>query len=168
MPRPGPPAKDPSLRQRTNSPDDWLDVPNVPYTGPHPDLPATRIVLDRFANRVEIPYTEHAHRWWEVICRMPHAALWDDAEWQFALGTAVVADSAFLGSASAAAQLNVREKVLGTTADYRRALRIRYVDPVTGAEIRTTGTPTGRKAASVRDTARTGKQVVEMSDYRDL
>jgi hypothetical protein len=43
------------------------------------------------------------------------------------LVTAVVADAAFGGSASAATELRQREKIMGTTLDSRRDLRIRYV-----------------------------------------
>ena len=65
---------------------------------------------------------------------MPHAKLWGPAEWDFALDSIELA--ALLhekASASFATELRNREKVLGTTQDYLRDLRIRYVDlPVDG------------------------------------
>jgi hypothetical protein len=60
---------------------------------------------------------------------MPHAKLWGPAEWDFALDAIEIA--ALLhekGSPSFATELRNREKVLGTTLDYLRDLRIRYVD----------------------------------------
>jgi len=56
--------------------------------------------------------------------------LWGPAEWDFALDAIELA--ALLhekGSSNLATELRNREKVLGTTVDYLRALRIRYVDP---------------------------------------
>lgn len=174
MPRPGRAPVDDGTRRRTNSPDEWLDVPNVPYEGPHPDLPATRWTMSK-AGLIEIPYSPQTQAWWRMVCRLPHAKLWDDGEWQYALTTAIVADNAMLGSSAAATQLNIREKVLGTTPDYRRGLRIRYTDPETGEVIRTTGMPTGRHAPSAKhigsrvgEEATEGATVAQMSDYRDL
>ena len=52
----------------------------------------------------------------------------------FAISTVHVAEQAFLGVASAATELRSREKIMGTTVDARRDLRIRYVDELTGEE----------------------------------
>jgi hypothetical protein len=59
---------------------------------------------------------------------MPHCVLWTDTDWQYAIDTAVVAAAFHRGDVRAAAELRNREKLLGTTFDTRRALRIRYVD----------------------------------------
>ena len=127
------------------------------------------------AGLIEIPYSPSTKAWWAMICSLPHAKLWDDGEWQYALTTAVVADNAMLGSSAAATQLNIREKVIGTIPDYRRALRLRYTDPETGEVIRTTGMPTGRNAPSAKgvgsrvvEEAAGGATVTTLDDYRDL
>tara|TARA_B110000971_G_C19792522_1_gene400436 strand:- start:187 stop:438 length:252 start_codon:yes stop_codon:yes gene_type:complete len=60
---------------------------------------------------------------------MPHCILWQDSDWAFALDTAMVQAAASHGQVTAMAELRMREKVLGTTVDARRDLRIRYVEP---------------------------------------
>jgi hypothetical protein len=60
---------------------------------------------------------------------MPHASLWTEADWQFALDTAEVAAAFHDGDTKMAVELRQREKILGTTLDARRDLRIRYVEP---------------------------------------
>ena len=59
---------------------------------------------------------------------MPHCILWQDSDWAFAIDTAMVHAMANHGIISAMAELRMREKVMGTTVDSRRDLRIRYVD----------------------------------------
>ena len=59
---------------------------------------------------------------------MPQCRLWAASDWQFAITTALVADMAYRDSNAAATELRNRERVLGTTMEYRRDLRIRYVD----------------------------------------
>jgi hypothetical protein len=61
---------------------------------------------------------------------MPHCILWDEADWQFALDTASVAAAFHGGDMKQAVELRQREKVMGTTLDARRDLRIRYVEAV--------------------------------------
>lgn len=68
-------------------------------------------------------------RWWGAVSHMPHCVLWSRADWQFALDTAIVAAAFHSGDVRIAAELRQREKVLGTTHDARRDLRIRYVEP---------------------------------------
>lgn len=107
---------------------DWVEVVNVPYDGERPALPKTRAVMTQFGpkNYALKPMTK---QWWVAVSTMPHCRLWTDSDWAFALATALVADAAFCGGIGAATELRNREKVLGTTVDFRRALRIRYVDP---------------------------------------
>lgn len=78
---------------------------------------------------------------------MPHCRLWTESDWEFALETAMVADALFYGRTSAATELRQREKVLGTTVDSRRDLRIRYVE----------------SAGEVDDA-----EVTRLDDFRDL
>ncbi|MDM7488721.1 hypothetical protein QT969_10500 [Rhodococcus sp. CSLK01-03] len=113
-------------RFRGKSDIDWVEVQDVPYTGERPELPITRTVVTK-DGQIDVELLELTRKWWDTITRMPHCALWTDSDWMFALSTAIVADAAFCGIASAAVELRNREKVLGTTADFRRGLRIRYV-----------------------------------------
>jgi hypothetical protein len=65
---------------------------------------------------------------------MPHAVLWTEADWQFALDTAEVAAAFHDGDVKQAVELRQRERIMGTTLDARRDLRIRYVEAVEEAE----------------------------------
>jgi len=61
---------------------------------------------------------------------MPHAKLWKASDWRFALDTLELAAQFYDGGPVAlATELRNREKVLGTTLDFRRDLRIRYTQP---------------------------------------
>lgn len=108
---------------------DWTEVTNRPYTGPHPELPDTRQVAQKDGTLMELPYPDATREWWAALCRMPHCVLWQDSDWAFALDTAMVHAMAVGGVISAAAEVRMREKTLGTTVDSRRDLRIRYVEP---------------------------------------
>jgi len=125
---------------------DWTEVLGAPYEGARPKLP-TRMRVDPesgMASRVSWPAT--TKRWWEVVSRMPHCRLWTEADWQTAVDTAEV-HARWAEGLTAATELRIREKLLGTTLDARRDLRIRYVDAQPAAE------PSG---------------VVQLDDYRDL
>jgi hypothetical protein len=61
---------------------------------------------------------------------MPHCKLWGPAEWEFALDSIELAALVHGGEWKCSTELRNREKVMGTTVDYLRDLRIRYVDPV--------------------------------------
>ena len=127
----GPKPKDPSqLRSGRGGGGgkDWTEVVDEPYSGSRPALPRKRTIMVAGQRTTEavLPATRE---WWKAIGRMPHCALWSAGDWQFALTTAYVADMAFRGSVSAASELRNRERVLGTTYEFRRDLRIRYVEP---------------------------------------
>ena len=107
---------------------DWTEVPNLPYSGPTPELPLSRTVL-KGDEPIEVPIEKRTRDWWTSLCKMPHCILWQDSDWSFALDTAMVHAAASHGQVTAMAELRMREKVLGTTVDARRDLRIRYVEP---------------------------------------
>ena len=134
------------LRNKTRSQSDWTEVLEVPYTGGAPDLPEFRTVITRNGQE-DVRLQTMTGDWWAIVSVMPHCILWTDSDWMFALSTALVADAAFCGVSSAATELRNREKVLGTTVEYRRDLRIRYVD-----------SPTITESA----------EVPNLADYRDL
>jgi hypothetical protein len=114
------PKPDDQKRFRGKATHDWVEVPNVPFLE-GPDLPGAR--------SDGRPWSERIKAKWDTWRQMPHAKLWGPAEWDFALDAIEIA--ALLhekGSPSFATELRNREKVLGTTLDYLRDLRIRYVD----------------------------------------
>jgi len=72
---------------------------------------------------------------WDAWRSIPHARLWRDADWQFALDTIELAAQAFQDGAKVGlfTQLRYREKVLGTTWSARQDMRIRYIEPSSSA-----------------------------------
>lgn len=140
-------------RRRRNKPEpgtEWVEYVDAPYDGPVPELPETRTIVTRDGQEhVELqPLTR---QWWKTISRMPHCRGWSESDWMFALATSQVADAAFCGIAAAQTELRNREKVLGATAEFRRALRIRYVPTTT---------------EPVEDVPAAG--VTKLSEYRNL
>jgi len=108
------------VRHRVAPRHDWIEVADRPFED-GPRLP--RVQPMGFA------WPAATKRWWQVISRMPHCALWGEADWQFALDTALIAAAFHRGEVKQAVELRQREKVMGTTLDSRRDLRIRYVEP---------------------------------------
>lgn len=101
---------------------DWTEVENVPFVD-GPALP------EREDGRRRWPARTIAK--WDAWRSMPHCKLWGSAEWDFALDSIELAALFHeSGETKFATELRNREKVLGTTLDYRRDLRIRYVDAV--------------------------------------
>lgn len=112
------PKPEGQARHRNKPTHAWTEVPDLPYDGEVPKLP-----------RRKGGWPAQAKRKWAVWSEMPHCRLWSEAEWSFALDALELAARFYEGDRPAATELRNREKVLGTTADYRRDLRIRYVDP---------------------------------------
>lgn len=100
---------------------DWFEIPDVPFAG-GPRLPRTRVNGQ--------PWMRRTKEKWLAWSSMPHCKLWGRAEWDFALDSIEIAAQLHSGGdARCATELRAREKVLGTTWDFRRDLRIRYVEP---------------------------------------
>jgi hypothetical protein len=118
---------------------EWTEVPDVLHSG-GPKLP-TRTTLG-------LPMPAATKRWWAAVSTMPHCKLWTPSDWSFALDTALVAAQFHAGDLKQATELRNRERVLGTTVDFRRDLRIRYVPAA----------PEGPVDADV----------TRLADYRDL
>lgn len=114
MPLPGSKPSATPARRRNKPTHEWTEVDAVAFEAA-PPLPG------RWSVKVM--------RWWHSVSRMPHCVLWDDSDWQFAMDTAEVAKAFYGGKIQAATELRNREKVMGTTVDFRRDLRIRYVEP---------------------------------------
>jgi hypothetical protein len=118
---------------------DWTEVENVPFEE-GPELPEFRADGRSWPERTKAK--------WEAWRRMPHAKLWQPSEWSFALDTLeLAAEFHKTGEPKFGSELRNREKVLGTTLDYLRDLRTRYVEP-----------EPDRPAAAV----------AALADYRDL
>lgn len=128
MPVAGRKPKDGPVRHHTPAAHDWVEVVSAPFAGrPLVGLPSKRRITDRYGEVRVSAWEPMTKTWWKTISSMPHCRLWTIADWQFAVATAVIADKTFRGDSSAAAELRQREKILGTTIDARRDLRIRYV-----------------------------------------
>lgn len=108
-------------RNRSTPTHDWTDVEDVPFDDGQL-LPETRADGRRWPARTSEK--------WESWRRMPHAKLWGCAEWDFALDSIELAALVHDGETKWSTELRNRERVLGTTLDYRRDLRIRYVEAV--------------------------------------
>src|SRR6056297_915239 len=119
---------DRSTVNRNKPTHDWVNVLNVPYDGPKPDLPLTRQIMVKNGEVEIVPVEDRTREWWRVISTMPHCILWTESDWQYALDTAMVHASSVYGSVTAASELRQRERILGVTMDARRDLRIRYVE----------------------------------------
>lgn len=99
---------------------EWTEVVDVPFIG-GPELPKTQPGGGA--------WPAWTRRWWTVLSSMPHCSLWTNSDWEFAFETAALKATFHAeGGVGLATELRNREKVLGTTVDYRRDLRIRYVE----------------------------------------
>lgn len=87
------------------------------------------IVARRYRSPQPTSWPLSTRRWWKAVSGLPHAALWNDGDWQFALDTAQLVAAFHAGDNRLAQEIRRREAIMGTTADARRDLRIRYVDP---------------------------------------
>ncbi len=108
-------------RNRMPATHEWREVERVPFEG-GPGLPEVR------ANGRGWPDSIRAV--WDAWRSMPHCKLWGPSDWCFALVTIDLAALVFDGEPRYATEVRNREKVMGTTVDYLRDLRIRYVDSV--------------------------------------
>lgn len=158
MPVPGAIPKHDRSQARTRHAQvaEWIDVDNVPFEG-GPPLRARATggvsVMEVGAANSEF-WPAATEEWWQDISRMPHAKLWTPSEWRFAMDTAEIHARTMEGwRGYSGASLTTREKQMGVTADFRRGLRIRYVEP---------------KAKTDGAAAGDGANVVQMSEYRDL
>lgn len=126
MPAAGRKPTDGPKHGRTPVTHDWTQVPDRPFDGPKPDLPKSRTVV-RDGKKVTLRLSPLTKSWWDDVSTMPHCVLWTPSDWRFAIETALIADMLFSGDRPAASELRLRERILGTTVDSRRDLRIRYV-----------------------------------------
>lgn len=102
---------------------DWIDVPDVAY------VPSAEEAV--LPGRPAKPVRD----WWAIVSTMPHCAIWEAGQWQFARDTARVY-AAFMRKDGEryAAELRDRYRRLGMTMEGMRDLRIRYVKPTAPTE----------------------------------
>jgi hypothetical protein len=99
---------------------EWIEVEDTPHTG-GPDLPPAR--------RDGRLWPEWAVQRWQDWRSMPHAVLWTAGDWGYAVDALEVAVLGFdKGSAMMIGEARQGERLLGTTMDSRRDLRIRYTE----------------------------------------
>ncbi len=110
----------------------------------HPVLEFTEVPNRPFSKAPKLgprasgkPWPMAAIRKWKAWSRMPHCALWDESDWEFARDSIEVAARMVEANFDPrlAAELRNREKVIGTTLDYRRDIRVRYVEPKAGVAV---------------------------------
>jgi len=118
---------------------EWTEVEDVPFAD-GPVLGECRVNGQ--------PWMARTLEKWETWRTMPHCKLWGPAEWDFALDSIELAARVHSGEPKWTTELRNREKILGTTGDFRRDLRIRYVEP--------------------RNSADEESQVTNIADYRNL
>ena len=106
------PKPDDLKRNRVKPVHDWTEVLDIPFQGGPP-------LLGRRSKAIQ--------QWWAVISTMPHCVLWAPADWQFAADTARLVSAFYRGEDRLAGEIRQREKIMGTTIDARRDLRIRYI-----------------------------------------
>lgn len=115
------PKPEGQARHRVKPVHEWTEVQNTPFEGA-PELPKRRDGKS---------WSDRLKQKWAAWSSMPHCSLWDGTDWEFAFDTLEVAAQFHEGNEKLATELRNREKVLGTTHDYRRDLRIRYVETLT-------------------------------------
>lgn len=145
------------VRHRNPTVADWIDVDNVPFEGAPPlrDRATGGISVMAVGAENSEDWPQATLDWWHDISRMPHCKLWGPSEWRYAMDTAEIhARTMEAWRGYTGASLLPREKQMGVTADFRRGLRIRYVEPKDKK---------GQPAEAAR-----GGNVVSMSGYRDL
>ena len=136
-------------RNRMPAVHDWTEVEDKPFKGKPPiGLPSVRPLVVK-GQLHELALADLTGQWWATVSSMPHCVLWTRSDWMFAVVTALVADGAFRGEPGAMAELRQREKLLGTTVDARRDLRIRYVTPEKAPAAKKPAPAGRRKTATV-------------------
>lgn len=147
------PKEGPKLGHSPSLGHEWVQVQNRPFAGKRPALPANRTVTDREGATRVVKLHQLTKDWWRDVSTMPHCVLWSPTDWRFAIETALIADMMFQGDRAAGSELRLRERIIGTTIDARRDLRIRYVTPedVAPAPARRAAKKPASKVTSIED-----------------
>lgn len=86
-------------------------------------------LANSFGDPAPAAWPRATRRWWKAVASLPHTVTWTDGDWQFAQDTAQLVAAFHAGDHRLAQEIRKREAIMGTTADARRDLRIRYVEP---------------------------------------
>lgn len=157
MAHPGPAAKANKIGRTPAA--EWLEVVDVPFGGPSPDLP-------KLSGRKK--WSELVTQWWEQVRVMPHCVLWAAGDWQFAIETALMKEAFWREysegemKSTMATEIRRRESMMGTTVEARRQLRIRYSQPVDSG-----GEDESSPEAQVVEQAETGGSVATVTPLAD-
>ena len=108
------PKAESERRNRVRPTYDWIEVQDTAFLGA-PPVPNGR-------------WPKATLEWWADVSTMPHCTLWTKSDWRFCIDTMRVVAAFHRGDAARAAEVRLREALLGVTADARRDLRIRYVE----------------------------------------
>ncbi len=111
---------------------DFDDIPDIPFDGPK--LPARWVIPRGSDVEKRVAWPKATARWWESIRRMPHTKDWADTDWEFAFTTAELHVRAVVEGKMGMTELRARERRMGTTAEARRDMRMRYVKPSVASE----------------------------------
>lgn len=103
-----------AARHRIKSPIEWIEVEDCPFVGYKP---------------LSKKWPIRTRAWWNGIRTMPHARLWGDEEWEFALATAAIHREFWKKpwDMKLAGELRRREQEMGVGISGKRGLRIKYV-----------------------------------------
>ncbi len=149
----GPPPKPAKLGHSPTA--DWTDVVDVPFDdGGVRDLPRSPGGRRKWHPQVL--------DWWDEVRRMPHCVGWTDTDWRFAAEVAYLKQQMWVDldnqelKSTLATEIRRREDQIGTTAEARRRLRIRYVKPEQGRAQQPAPQPAGVP----------GGEVVSLDDRR--
>ncbi|MEU1881880.1 hypothetical protein ABZ470_31630 [Streptosporangium sp. NPDC020072] len=88
-------------------------VPDKPYDGPVPDLPAG-------------DWLPATLTWWDTWIRSPQAHMFTVTDWAFLVETAYIADAFYGGNLTVAGELRLRVGKLGATPEDRQRLRLQF------------------------------------------
>jgi hypothetical protein len=115
----GPEPKDHKIGRTPNA--EWIEVID------EPNLDAPDLIGEHHPSTM---------MWWTEIRSLPHTVLWREADWTFAVDTALIKDRFYEGDFTAAITMEMRrrEDLMGTTMEARRKLRIRYIHPIVSDE----------------------------------
>lgn len=118
------PGREPKDRRHGRTPlAEWTEVVDRPQPGRK---------LPTFSG---VRWRAPVRDWWETVSTLPHTALWNEGDWQFAVDTALLkqqwwdqfTSKTTTPHTTLVAEIRRREDQLGTTVEARRKLRIRYV-----------------------------------------
>ncbi|MCG7607096.1 hypothetical protein [Mycobacterium sp. CnD-18-1] len=112
---------------------EWVEVENTPFEDA-PEMPArasAQVKIDGDTIMVTREWPSQCIRKWRAWSRMPHCKLWADADWEHAFDSLELAAAWYENTSHGGlgAELRAREKRMGVSAEDRRDLRIKYVEP---------------------------------------